>query len=323
MSGVRLLARSTAVALLSALLLNGSTAGQDDQTLKLRADLVAIDVAVTDRNGNFIRNLKAEDFTLFEDGKPQKLDFFEATEETALTRPLAVVFAIDNSGSIKPEEVVKQRQAAEAFMKLVRPESVFAVVAFQYKPRIVQDFTSDPRKISQGFGKIGEPGGNSGIFACIDHSVSMLQRAPRFRDGRRLRRVVVIVSDGYDNVSRPDEQGALIDRANAAEVTVYSITLPSFGPGHGNNRIMTLLDVSKIIPMTGGADFSANTSDFTPVFKAIAEEIRFSYTLAYYPAETTKRDGRVHQLRVEVKKPGAVVRASRTSYKGLQAQTQR
>jgi VWFA-related protein len=298
----------------SAMMAMAPAFGWQDQTLKLSAELVTVDAAVTDREGNFIRNLKAEDFTIYEDGVPQRLDFFEANQEAALTRPIAVVFAIDNSGSIKPEEVMKQREAAEGFMRLVRPESLFAVVAFQYKPRVVQDFTSDPKKISQAFQRVGAPGGNSGIFATIDHGISMLQRAPRVRDGRRLRRVVLIVSDGFDNVGRPDEQGPLIDRATEAGVTVYSITLPSFGPGLGSTRIMTLLDVSRIVPMTGGVDFSADTSDFTPVFKAIAEEIRSSYTLAYYPADKTRHDGRLHQIRVEVKRPGAVVRANRTTY---------
>jgi Ca-activated chloride channel family protein len=288
--------------------------GRQDQTLKLSADLVTVESAVTDRDGNFIRNLKAEDFTIYEDGIPQKLDFFEANQEAALTRPIAVVFAIDNSGSIKPEEVLKQREAAEGFMRLVRPESLFAVIAFQYQPRVVQDFTSDPKKISQAFQRVGEPGGNSGIFATIDHGISMLQRAPRVRNGRHLRRVVLIISDGFDNVGRPDEQGPLIERATEAGVTVYSITLPSFSPGLGSTRMMTLLDVSRIVPMTGGVDFSADTSDFSPVFKAIAEEIRSSYTLAYYPPDKTRHDGRVHQIRVEVKRAGAVVRASRTSY---------
>jgi Ca-activated chloride channel family protein len=289
-------------------------ARQDDQIVKLRADLVTVDVAVTDRDGNFIRNLKSEDFSILEDGIPQRLEFFEANQETTLSRPLAVVFAIDNSGSIKPEEVVKQRHAAESFMTLVRPESVFAVVAFNYDPKIIQDFTSDPKKIGQAFQRIGAPGGNSGIFATINRCVSMLQKAPRIRNGRRLRRVVLIISDGYDNVGRPDEQGHTIEQANASEVTVYSITLPSFAPGAGSQRIMTLLDVSKIVPLTGGADFSANARDFTPVFRAIAEEIRSSYTLAYYPSDKTRNDGAVHQIRVETKRPGAIIRASRTTY---------
>jgi VWFA-related protein len=122
-----------------------------------------------------------------------------------------------------------------------------------------------------------------------------------------------VITDGFDNVDPPDQRD-LIQRANDAEVTVYSITLPSYVAGLGARRSMTLLDVSRIVPMTGGADFSADTRDFAPVFKAIAEEIRSSYTLAYYPPENSRHDGRTHQIRVEVKSVGAIVRTSRDGY---------
>jgi VWFA-related protein len=210
---------------------------------------------------------------------------------------------------------------------------VFAIVTFNNEVRKVQDFTSDPRKIRQAFEKIKDVGGSSRIFGSIDQAISMLKRAPRYRNGRRLRRVVIVISDGI-STDRIDDLGAdlrkedrpferagngdkpfMIERANDAEVTVYSITLPSYPSGSGSGqRVMTLLDVSRIVPMTGGKDFSADTKDFTPVFKAIAEEIRSSYTLAYYPPEKSRRDGRTHQIRVESKKSGAIVRASRTSY---------
>jgi Ca-activated chloride channel homolog len=291
----------------------GTGLSQDD-VIKLKADLVTVDATVTDKNGNFIRNLKADDFAVYEDGVAQKLDFFEASEQAALTRPLAVVVAIDTSGSIKPEEIQRQREATENFVRLVRPESVFAVIAFNSETRVLQDFTSDPRKISNAFQKIGEVTGSSRIFGSIDKAVAMLKRAPRFRQGRRLRRVVIVLTDGYDNVS-PPEQSDLIRRANDAEVTVFSITLPSYMPGGpSDKRVMTLLDVSRIVPMTGGADFSADTRDFAPVFKSIAEEIRSGYTLAYYPPEASRRDGRIHQIRIECKRPGTIIRASRTSY---------
>lgn len=289
-------------------------AQQSDQAIKLETDLVTIDAMVTDKDGNFIRKLKAEDFVVYEDGQPQKLEFFEANEEAALTRSLAVVFAVDTSGSIRPEEIAKQREATESFVKLVRPESLFAVIAFNNEIRVLKDFTSDPKKLSQGFASIGKVEGSTRLFASIDRAVSMLKRAPHFRGGRRLRRVVIVITDGFDNVDTTDQQD-LIRRANDAEVTVYSITLPSYMPGLGaNQRIMTLLDVSRIVPMTGGSDFSADAKDFTPVFKAIAEEIRSGYTLAYYPPEKTRRDGRVHQIRVEVRKTGAIIRTNRTSY---------
>jgi Ca-activated chloride channel family protein len=289
-------------------------AQQADQTIKLQTDLVAVDVTVTDKDGNFIRKLKSDDFVVLEDNETRKLDFFEASEEAALTRSLAVVFALDTSGSIKPEEIAKQREAMQSFTKLVRPESVFAVISFNNDIRVLQDFTSDATRLSQGFKRLGPVEGSTRLFASIDRAVSMLKRAPRYRGGRRLRRVVIVITDGFDNVETTDQQD-LIRRANDAEVTVYSITLPSYMPGLGDNqRSMTLLDVSRIIPMTGGADFSADTKDFTPVFRSIAEEIRSSYTLAFYPSEKNRRDGRVHQLRIECKKSGAIVRSSRTSY---------
>jgi Ca-activated chloride channel family protein len=227
---------------------------------------------------------------------------------------LAVVFALDTSGSITPEEIAKQREAMTSFTTLVRPESVFAVITFNNDIRVLQDFTSDLTKLRQSFKRIGQVEGSTRLFASIDRAVSMLKRAPRHRGGRRLRRVVIVITDGFDNVDNTEQQD-LIRRANDAEVTVYSITLPSYMAALGaNRRSMTLLDVARIVPLTGGADFSADTKDFNPVFKAIAEEIRSSYTVAFYPPDKSRRDGRVHQLRIECKKPGAIVRASRTSY---------
>jgi Ca-activated chloride channel family protein len=305
-------ALSAASVLAAALVIAPAFGRQDDRPIKLQADLITIDATVTDKNGNFIRGLKREDFVVYEDDQPQPLEFFESSEKAALTQPLAAVLAFDLSGSIKPEEIIKQQEAAESFMKLVQPESVFAIIGFNTEPRVLQDFTSDPRKIQQAFRRIGRPDGLTRIFAAIDKAVSMLKRAPRYRNGRRLRRVVIIVTDGY--AVDTAEEINLVERANNAEVTVYSITLPSYLGATSGQRVMTLLDVSRVVPMTGGADFSADVKDFTPVFKAIAEEIRSSYTLAYTPPDKSKRDGKVHRIRVEVKRGGAIVRASRTSY---------
>ena len=312
--------RAITVAIVATLALAPALAQQDEQVLKLRTDLVVVDVMVTDKDGNFIRNLKAEEFTLYEDDKPQRLEFFNANEEASLTRPISAVFAIDNSGSITPEEVNKQREAIESFMSLVRADSAFAVIAFNHQVKVVQDFTSDRKKIIGAFRRIKKPQGSTMLFRSIDKAVSMLKNGPRFRQGRRLRRVVIAISDGIDSVDPPVEQGRLIQRANDAEVTVYSITLPSYSAGSlTSDRMITLLDAARIVPLTGGKDFSADARDFTPAFKAIAEEIRSSYTLAYYPSEESRKDARVHKLRVEVNRAGAIPRASRNTYQSPQA----
>src|SRR5262245_43782256 len=110
-------------------------------TIRMDTDLVAIDVTATDSNGNYIRDMQENEFEVFEDGKPHKIDFFTMTDESTLSRPLAVVFALDISGSLKPEETITLREAALKFTELLKGESVFAAMAFNDKVKVLQDFT--------------------------------------------------------------------------------------------------------------------------------------------------------------------------------------
>jgi VWFA-related protein len=282
-------------------------------TIRVDTDLVVVDVTVTDQKGNYVRDLRADEFQLFENGRPRKIDFFRMTDEAALSRPLAVVFALDVSGSLKPEETATLREAALKFTELMNGDSVFAALAFNYDVKILQDFTNDARKIEQAFAKLNRFAGSTRIYDAIDRAVMMLaRRSARARNGRPLRRVVVVITDGFDSASIIDRK-ELKRRAKEAGVTVYSITLPSYmlAPSRSGERVITLLDATLIVPETGGRDFPADARDFTPVFKALAEEIRASYELAYYP---DVRDGKYHELRVTTSRAGVQLRASRTGY---------
>jgi Ca-activated chloride channel family protein len=282
-------------------------------TIRMDTDLVAIDVTATDANGNYIRDLREDEFELFEDGKPRKIDFFTMTDESTLSRPLAAIFALDISGSLKPEETVTLREAALKFADLMKGESVFAALAFNDKVKILQDFTDDARKLESALAKIRAFEGSTRIYDAIDRAIVMLDRkAPRIRKNRPLRRVVIVISDGFDSASIIDRK-ELVRRANASGVTVYSITLPSYmlSPSRSTDRVITPLDATRLVTGTGGRDFAADAQDFTPVFKALAEEIRASYALAYYPE---LRDGKFHELRVKTSRPGVLLRVSRTGY---------
>ena len=109
------------------------------------------------------------------------------------------------------------------------------------------------------------------------------------------------------------ESRELIRRANAAGVTVYSVTLPSFmlSASRNTERVITPLDATRIVAATGGRDFAANADDYAPVFKALAEEIRASYGLAYYP---DLRDGKSHNVKVEAIDATIKLRANRTTF---------
>ncbi len=282
--------------------------------ISLRSDLVTVDVTVFDAEGNYVTDLQRDDFELRHDGVPQPIAFFEAQIRPELTRPLAVVFALDTSGSVGPQ-IAEQQQAARQFLGLIHPGSVFAVIGFNDRVRIFQRFTNDPMRIERAFERAREVGGRTRLYDALDRAITLLSRdAPRRRDGRIVRRVVIVITDGFDYTSTISHT-EVIHRANAAEVTIYSITLPSYVLSvTGRRRVPTLLDASGIVRQTGGRDFSAEERDFTPIFKAIAEEIRASYTLAYYPPLEHRRDGRFHEITVTVRRPGLIVRQSRRGF---------
>src|SRR5215510_13727304 len=99
-------------------------------TIRMDTDLVVIDVTATDKSGNFIRDLRADEIQVFEDGQQRNINFFAMTDEAVLSRQLAVVFALDLSGSLRPDEMDTLRQAAMKFTELMKGDSVFAAMTF-------------------------------------------------------------------------------------------------------------------------------------------------------------------------------------------------
>jgi Ca-activated chloride channel homolog len=192
-------------------------------------------------------------------------------------------------------------------------ESIFSAVGFNYEVKVYQDFTSDQKKLAKALAKMDSFEGSTKIYDALDKAVLMLsRRSSRTKNNQPLRRVVIVITDGFDSSSTINTR-ELIRRANAAGVTVYSITLPSFilSASRSSDRVITPLDAARIVAATGGLDFSANARDFSPVFKALAEEIRASYGLAYYPEV---RDGKQHQIRVEAVNPAINLRVNRTTF---------
>jgi Ca-activated chloride channel family protein len=306
-----------AIALVCAVAASASPAQNkgDDDAVTLDSDLVTVDLTATDAKGDYVTDLKQSEVRVFEDGQPRGVDFFGASSQRELTRPLACVLVLDISGSITKREVGLQREAAQKFVGLVRPESLFAVMAFNQEARLLQKLTNDPKAVGKAFDKVGDVGGSTRLFDTLDQAVNVLSKAPQSRGGRRLRRVVVVITDGYDSSSTiaPTE---LVRRAAAAGVTIYSITLPSYMAtlDGGRVRAPTILDAHGVVPATGGLDFSAENEDYAPIFKAIAEEVSSGYQLAFYPPDAKRHDGKFHALRVEVTRPGVALRASRQGY---------
>lgn len=297
---------------------------QPDEIVKVDTDLVSLDVLATDFEGRPIRNLRQQDFKLFMDGVEQPLAFFQVERRSGEPRPLAVVFALDISGSMTAEEIERLRSALNAFSTQLATHSVlYSVMAFGMNVKVLQKFTAEADKLDKAFERLArEPNGlSTHTYDAVDDAIRQLVRhAPRTRQRRLMKRAVLVVTDGFpvgDTVSAR----TVIDRANAADASIYVVTLPSYSRISVSTQapLPTPLDVSGLADLTGGRSVYAEENNYEPLFRALAEEVTSAYVLAFYPPEQKRRDGEFHNIRVEGPN-GLTLRQSRP---GFQAEGKR
>ena len=294
---------------------------EPDEVLKIDTDLVTVDVTVTDAAGEPVKNLRAEDFKLYDDEAERSIAFYNVEKRANGQRPAAIVFALDVSGSMTAEEIERLQRAMNVFAKRLSADrsSVFAVMTFGMSVKTMQGFTADQQKLERTFARLStEPNGlSTHTYDAVDDAVRLLVRqAPRTRGRRLMKRAVVVVTDGFP-VGDTVAPKTVIERANAADVSVYTVVLPSFSrmlASAERQPLPTPLDVSGLTEKTGGTSVYATDRDFEPLFRALAEEVTSAYVLAFYPPEEKRRDGRFHTIRVEAPR-GLTVRQSRSGYK--------
>jgi Ca-activated chloride channel family protein len=295
------------------------TEGEPQDIIKIDTDLVPVDVTVNDAKGRLVRNLRKEDFKLFEDGVEQPIASLNVEKIEGAPRPVSIVFALDLSGSMTPEEVDRVSDAMREFsQRLAEHPAVFAVMTFGMRVKTLQTFTNDREKLDRAFERLAhEPNGMSThTYDAVDDAVRMLVRhAPLTREHQLMKRAVVVITDGFpvgDTVS-PD---TVIERANASDTSVYVVTMPSFTHMLASTQVTPLptpLDVSGLVEKTGGRSVYANEKDLGPLFRAIAEEVAAAYVLGYYPPKERRNDGKFHTIRIEGPR-GMTLRQSRPGY---------
>lgn len=294
---------------------------EPDDVLRIDTDLVSVDVSAIDAEGRPVRNLRQEDFKVYSDGLEQSISFFQIEKRQGEARPLAIVFALDISGSMTSDEILRLRGALQSFSnQLSNHPVVYAVVTFGMRVKTIQKFTSDPGKLDESLEKIARdsPSGlSTHTYDAVDDAIRMLVKsAPRTREKRLMKRAVLVVTDGFP-VGDTVAPKTVIERANAADVSVFVVTLPSYSrviASSAQTPLPTPLDVSGLAELTGGRNVYANEKDYGPLFRALAEEVGSAYVLAFYPPEEKRRDGQVHTIRVEGPR-GLTLRQSRSEYR--------
>ena len=305
-------------AVIAAAVFSISAIGQrPDEVVRVETELVSFEVTVTDKNGNPVKDLQPNDFKVVEDGNVRKADFFQPITKSDLSRPLSIVFALDVSGSMTPQELEKLRRAMQTFFdRLADYNSYFAVTVFGMKVKTLQSFTNRPDKLEKIFDKLERDadGLSTHAYDAVDDAIRMIVRkSPTKLKEKFPRRAIILVTDGFP-VGDVVSPNTVIERANQSETSVFSVILPSFSRFQQSSKpLLTPLEVSGLIDRTGGKSFYATDKNFEALFKALAEEITSSYAIAFYPGETNRRDGKFHEVKIESTR-GYLIKQNRSGY---------
>jgi Ca-activated chloride channel family protein len=265
---------------------SASTAQNPEGTLKVDVKLVNVFVTVTDEHGAPVAGLKKENFALLEDGKPQDIAVFD--KESAL--PLSIVLDIDTSLSTRkdlPLELSSARRFAHA---ILRPIDALSLYGFSEIVSEVVPFTSDLKTIDRGVDRV-RMGSATALYDALYLGAEALEP-------RKGRKVLVVITDGGDTVSRVDYKEA-VRAAQEAEAIVYSIIVvpieASAGRDIGGEH--ALIQISED---TGGKYFYATSvPQLDDAFRKISDELRTQHLLAYYPSQRLS-DSTFRRIEVKV-----------------------
>jgi VWFA-related protein len=276
-------------------------------TPSFKTDVTAVnlDVAVIDNKGRFIPNIPRENFRVLEDNVPQKVTTFSMGDA-----PMTVAMVIEFSNLFQHywgETWYQTLTAAYGFLETLKPEDYVAVVAYDLRPEILSDFSTDKRQAYEAMRRLQ--------FAAYSESNlfdAVVDTAQRMADIEG-RKAIVLISSGMDTFSKltfDKTRRALQD----AGVPIYAIglmqALREWYDARGAMGSIARLDflqadnqLRTFTKETGGvAFFPRFYGEFPGIFRAISEALRSRYQLTYQPSNLT-RDGKFRKIKVELVNP--------------------
>lgn len=284
--------------------------GMPDYSIHVDVPLVTVPVMVTTKNGQFISNLKKENFKVLEDGVPQAINDFKIEQA-----PITVVMLIEFASTTWPLEY----QAVEAsyiFAQTLKKDDWVAAISYDMRPEILVDFTQDKNAVLGGINSLQFPGfSETNLFDALYDTIDRLERV----EGHKY---VLLISTGIDTFSKLNLNQITQKVKNSHDITIFPVSigwmLREYCETHGCTGMshgMASLHISQIdwlqadnqlqtfAKLTGGRFYQPRfEGDMVDAFKDIAGDIRNQYTITYHPSNQ-KLDGSYRKLKVEVVAP--------------------
>jgi hypothetical protein len=187
-----------------------SSAQEDEEVVKVETNLVSMPVVVTTRGGDYVADMRKEEFSVFEDGAEQQVAFF-----ATITQPFHVVLLLDTSGSTE-EKIGLIRRSAIAFVAELQRADRVRVISFDDEVRVLNtEFTGDQAEMRRAIDSI-RPGKGTRLYDAMQLTFNLLRPV-------RGRKAVVIFTDGVDYRSHEYNYGNNIRALEESDVIVYPI----------------------------------------------------------------------------------------------------
>src|SRR5258707_6754907 len=285
------------------------TTQQSKQTITSVVNLVDVLFTVLNRRNKLVPELEKGDFKIWDDKFPQEIRYFSKQSDL----PLRIGMLLDTSNSIRDRIKFEQDASINFLFSVLRRNKDEAfVMTFDDEPQIVQAFTGDAGALRDQITKTRAGGGTAIYDAIYEACVKELSHPPRTPGDQPdvVRRVMILISDGEDNLSTHTRADA-IEMAQRTSVVIYTIStstqwisLSQTDPSKMGDRKYHLTDGDKILQElaeeTGGrAFFPYHVDDLDQSFQDIGDELRNQYSIAYLPTNYVL-DGRYHKIRIEV-----------------------
>ncbi|MBN2319837.1 MAG: VWA domain-containing protein [Acidobacteria bacterium] len=281
--------------------------------IKVQVEMISLPVVVTTGRGEYVTDLKKEDFAVVDNGKNQKIAGFATVEE-----PISVALVLDSSDSTRPYADILQNEAIR-FVSFLKKDDGLAILSFADDVVLWESFSLYKKKNPMVIRQLD----HRGLSAVYEGVWLALEQVLKHEFGKK---ALLLFSDGVDTRSQTVTKEETLDLARRTEATIYCICYhPGKGrsglfpvPGGGGNTradVKPDLDyLEKLARYSGGTLVEAKKiDDLSYAFRKISRELSSQYSIGYYP-NNLQRKGEFHNVEVRLKKPGLTARTKQGYY---------
>lgn len=297
------------VAALTCLLCCGEVRAQGTEgTFRSAVDLVSLNVVVTDNHDKFVGGLGQQEFAVFEDGIPQDISFFAATNV-----PLDLAILLDLSSSMS-DKLATVQEAAVGFASHLHQGDRVTVIGLRDSARTLHPLDGDLAAAREAI-RHTTAGGGTALYNALYTTIKEMQKV-HASEGDVRRQAIAVLTDGDDTTSLVSFDDVLA-LAKQAGIAIYAIGLKSPYPmiAMTSDKYFSESEfaLKSLAQETGARAFFPNDiSQLAGIYGMITDELSNQYALGY-TSNNPKRDGSFRRILVRVDEPNVRAR-TRSGY---------